>query len=95
VLAALRFGTGDEGVPGSIELGGLTMPDQHRWEFETFGNGPRYDYSAAAAAEILNLHFDPSQLKAVLFSRILFTILNAMYLAEAELAGAQREPSDN
>jgi len=62
------------------------------------GNGPRYDWSAAAAAEILNLHFDPSQPKAVLFSRILYTILNAMYRAEEELhqAGAySQEPSVN
>jgi hypothetical protein len=61
----------------------------------TSGNGPRYDYSAAAAAEILNLHFDPAQPKAVLYGRILFTILNAMYLAEAELRRAHWEPGEN
>jgi len=44
---------------------------------------------------VLNLHFDPSQPKAVLFSRILFTILNAMNLAEQELARAKWEPSEN
>jgi hypothetical protein len=59
------------------------------------GNGPRYDYSAAAAAEILNLHFDPSQPKAVLYGRILFTILNAMYRADEEINSTRFEPSDN
>jgi hypothetical protein len=58
-------------------------------------NGPRYDWSAAAAAEILNLYFDPSQPKAVLFGRILFTILNAMYKAEEEINGIRYEPSEN
>lgn len=59
------------------------------------GNGPRYDWSAAAAAEILNLHFDPSLPKPVLYSRILYTILNAMYRAEAELGAARQVPSVN
>ena len=58
-------------------------------------DGPLYDYSAAATAEILNLHFDPSQPKAVLFGRILFTILNAMVAAEEELNEARFEPSVN
>lgn len=58
-------------------------------------SGPRYRYSAAAAAEILNLHFDPAQPKAVLFARILFTILQAMYRAEEELSAARLEPSEN
>lgn len=72
------------------------MPEDDQREFVIdAGSGPRYDYSAAAAAEILNLHFDPSQPKAVLFGRILFTILNAMYRAEAELSGARWEPSEN
>lgn len=57
--------------------------------------GPRYHYSAAAAAEILNLHFDSSQPKAVLFSRILSTILNAMHMAEEELHAARLEPNPN
>lgn len=59
------------------------------------GEGPRYHYSAAAAAEILNLHFDSSEPKPVLFSRILFTILNAMHLAEEELNAARLEPNPN
>ena len=72
------------------------MPEDYHSEFVIdAGNGPRYDYSAAAAAEILNLHFDPSQPKAVLFGRILFTILNAMNLAEAELRGTGWEFSEN
>jgi hypothetical protein len=71
------------------------MPEEHPAEFATSGHGPRYDYSAAAAAEILNLHFDTAQPKAVLFSRILFTILNAMNLAEKEREQARLEPSEN
>lgn len=72
------------------------MPEDHQREFVVgAGSGPRYDYSAAAAAEILNLHFDPSQPKAVLFGRILFTILNAMNMAEDELRGTGWEPSEN
>ena len=71
------------------------MSDDHRGEYETSGNGPRYDYSAAAAAEILSLHFNSSQPKAVLFGRILFTILNAMNLAEEELRGSLWEPGKN
>jgi hypothetical protein len=53
--------------------------------------GSKYDYGAAAAAEILNLHFDPSQPKAVLFGRI----LRAMDAAEAERTQGLREPSEN
>jgi len=71
------------------------MSEEHPAEFSTPGNGPKYDYAAAAAAEVLNLHFDPSQPKTVLFGRILFTILNAMNLAEQELARARWEPSEN
>jgi hypothetical protein len=71
------------------------MPENQWAEFATSGNGPRYDYSAAAAAEILNLHFDSLQPKAVLFGRILFTILNAMNRAEDELKAARSEPSSN
>jgi hypothetical protein len=71
------------------------MPEDEWAEFATCGHGPRYDYSSAAAAEILNLHFDPSQPKAVLFSRILFTILNAMNRAEESLLEARFQPSEN
>ena len=70
------------------------MSEQHPGAFPTSGNGPKYDYSAAAA-EILNLHFDPSQPKSVLYGRILLTILNAWNLAEEELARARWEPSEN
>jgi hypothetical protein len=49
----------------------------------------------AAAAEIINLHLDPSVAKPVLFSRILFTILKAMDMAAEELARARWEPSEN
>lgn len=58
-------------------------------------NGPRYDWSAAAAAEILNLHFQADEPKAVIYGRILFTILNAMYKAEAEISGLRYVPSEN
>jgi hypothetical protein len=64
-------------------------------EFITRGNGPNYDYSAAAAAEILNLHFDPLQPKPILFGRILFTILRAMEAAQEELRQGRCEPSEN
>lgn len=59
------------------------------------GNGPRYDWSAAATAEILNLHFDPSIPKHILYARILYTILNAMHQAEAEARALRLEPGDN
>jgi hypothetical protein len=62
------------------------MSEERPAEFATSGNGPRYDYSAAAAAEIINLH---------LFGRILFTILNAMKLADKELARDAWEPREN
>lgn len=71
------------------------MSEEYPPAFPTRGNGPRYDYSAVAAAEILNLHFDPSLPEAILFGRILFTILNAMSLAEQELARTRWEPSEN
>jgi hypothetical protein len=59
------------------------------------GDSPRYHYSAAAAAEILNLHFDPSQPKSILFGRILSTIMKAMDLAEQERTQARWTPSEN
>jgi hypothetical protein len=71
------------------------MPHDHRPEFATAGNGPRYDYSAAAAAEILNLHFDPSLPKEVLYGRILSTILNAMNRAASEMGDGRFQPSEN
>jgi hypothetical protein len=71
------------------------MPEEYRPGHVTSGNGPKYDFSAAAAAEILNLHFDPSLPKPVLFGRILFTTLNAMDAAQAELTQGRLEPSEN
>ena len=71
------------------------MPENSTGPFATHGNGPKYDYSAAAAAEILNLQFDSSQPTAILYGRILLTILNAMNMAEAELRGIPWEPSEN
>lgn len=59
------------------------------------GNGPRYDWSAAAAAEILNLHIGKDDPKAVLFGKILFIILNSMEKAEEEISGIRYLPSDN
>jgi hypothetical protein len=71
------------------------MPDDEWAEFVSSGHGPRFDYSSAAAAEILNLHFDPSQPKAVLFSKILYTILHAMQRADEALQEARYAPSAN
>jgi hypothetical protein len=71
------------------------MPHEDRSEAASNKTGQKYDYSSAAAAEILNLHFDPSQPKAVLYERILATILNAMTLAEAESRAARWEPGEN
>lgn len=71
------------------------MSDDDRPGHVKSGNGPKYDYSSAAAAEILNLHFDASQPKAVLFGRIQFTILKAMDAAQAELKQGSLEPSRN
>ena len=69
------------------------MPEKQAGTFATCGNGSRYDHSAAAAAEILDLHCDPSQPKAIRFGRILFTILEAMNRAEQELKGVEHERS--
>jgi hypothetical protein len=71
------------------------MPEKQAGPFATFGNGPRYDHSAAAAAEIINLHFDPSEPKAIRFGRILFTVLEAMYRADEELRGNEHERYGN
>jgi hypothetical protein len=71
------------------------MSEEQAGALPTPGNGPKYDYSAAAAAEILNLHFDPSLPKSVLHQRIMSTILNAWNLAEEELARARWQPSEN
>jgi hypothetical protein len=57
-------------------------------------DGPRYRYSAKAAAEIVNL-LDEREPKAVQFGRILYTILRAMYQAEEELKIDLYLPSDN
>lgn len=57
--------------------------------------GPKHVYSAAAAAEILNLHFDPSQPKEVLFDRVMGTILRAMNAADTELGRGMPRPSIN
>jgi hypothetical protein len=58
--------------------------------------GPRYARAAEATAEILNLHiFDPTISKAFLCSRVLFLILDAMYLADEELNERRLTPSKN
>lgn len=58
-------------------------------------NGPRYEWSAVAAAEIVNIHLGADVPKPVLYSRILYTILQAMYKAEDELRSARLEPCEN
>jgi hypothetical protein len=57
--------------------------------------GPRYHHAGAAAAEILNLHFDPSKPKAELFGKILFTNLAAIYAADEDVHASRFEPSQN
>lgn len=60
------------------------------------GGGPRYDRAAAASAYILNMNLaDPSLPKAEAFGKILFVILDAMYLAEEELRRGRMSPSPN
>ena len=46
------------------------------------GQSPRYHRSAQAAAEILNLHLDPSKPKAELFGKNLYA-----YMPKAEIFG--------
>lgn len=58
-------------------------------------NGPRYDYSAAAAAHILNILWGSDEPKSILFSKLLFVILDSMYAAERELYQARYTPSEN
>jgi hypothetical protein len=60
------------------------VSDHYQTDHVTSGNGPRYDHSAAAAAEILQF-VDSTQPNALLFGKILFSILRALYNAEAEL----------
>jgi hypothetical protein len=71
------------------------MSQEYRPGHFRSGNGPKYDYSAAAAAEILNLHFDPSLPKSVLFGRIQSTILSAMEAVDEERSRGRWEPSEN
>jgi hypothetical protein len=59
------------------------------------GNGPKYDWSAAATAEIMNLHLHSDAPTAVVFGRILFTILEAMDKADAELTRERLKISRN
>lgn len=58
-------------------------------------NGPFYDWAAAATAEILNLHWEKDEPKAVTFGKILFCILRAMHAAQEEMSAARIEPSRN
>jgi hypothetical protein len=58
-----------------------------------YDEGPRYRRSAQAAVEIINQHCDPALAKAEQFSRILYTILAAIYAAEAELSASRSSPS--
>ncbi len=59
------------------------------------GDGPRYDWAASAAAQILNLPLAADQPKAELFGRILFIVLDSIYAAENELNALRLEPSGN
>lgn len=60
-----------------------------------FNEGPRYDWAARSAAEIVNLHMHSSDCKAVVYGRILFCVLQAMYEADQELQRAALTPSRN
>jgi hypothetical protein len=57
-------------------------------------NGPRYDSAAQAASTILNLYWGKDDSKPVLFGKILYTILDAMYEAERGL-NERLAPSEN
>lgn len=55
--------------------------------------GPRYDWAARAASEIVNIHFRSDECTAVVFGQILFCILFAMYAADEEMD--RFNPSNN
>ena len=57
-------------------------------------NSPHRDYAAVAAAQIVNT-LSADVCKAELFGRIERIILDAMWLADAELASRRLEPSLN
>ena len=60
-----------------------------------FDNGPRYDRSAQAAAEIVNLYLDSDRPKGEVFGSILFVILRTIYAVENDLGSDRFEPSKN
>jgi hypothetical protein len=59
------------------------------------GNGPRYDWAAVAAAQIVNLYLGTDLPKPEVFGKILFIVLDAMYAADCELNAERFEPSRN
>jgi hypothetical protein len=61
-----------------------------------FEEGPRYVRAAQAAEQICDLLAgDYPGGKAVLYGRVLFVVLGAIYEAEGDLAERRRTPSRN
>jgi hypothetical protein len=57
--------------------------------------GPRYEHSAAAAQDIINLYINRGDPPAILYSKILYRILEAQYAAALELAELRAIISNN
>jgi hypothetical protein len=55
-------------------------------EAEMMDEGPRYNESAKAAADIVNLYMNSNDPPAVKFAKILYRIKDAMDDAEREMA---------
>ncbi len=58
-------------------------------------NARIYDWSAKVTAEILNLHLDCGECKAVQFQRIVKLVYTVMMLAEIEARELMLQPSEN
>ncbi len=59
------------------------------------GEGPRFEQSAHAARDIVNLYIKQSENSVVLYSKILYRILDAIYAAEREMAELREVVSRN
>jgi hypothetical protein len=71
------------------------MPEDQWLEFTASDNETRYNHALAAAILILTYHLDPAVPESDRCDRIVSEILNSMNGAEAELARARYEPSEN
>ena len=56
---------------------------------------PRFERAADAACEIINFNFDASQPKWLLYSKVLYCIMNAMHQADKDEGRRWHEPSRN